>query len=97
MVDRIIWDKVLPLKISFFEWRPLHDFLPLDDNLKRRGIVLSSQYVCCEKNEELLNHLFLHGPVATQVWRHFVGQFSFLNLDLLQSTVSAMFTSWVLL
>uniref|UniRef100_A0A5B7BN90 Reverse transcriptase zinc-binding domain-containing protein n=1 Tax=Davidia involucrata TaxID=16924 RepID=A0A5B7BN90_DAVIN len=38
------------------------------DNLKRRGFVLASRCIMCEKEEETSNHLFLHCDVARVLW-----------------------------
>ncbi|XP_027174266.1 uncharacterized protein LOC113773861 [Coffea eugenioides] len=52
--------------VSFFDWRLLRGFLPLDDRLRKWGMALPSKCVCCSKEAESLNHLFLDGPAASQ-------------------------------
>ena len=70
-IRALIWSSVVPLKVSFFAWRLLHRWVPLDHLLQRRGLVLASR-CCCYGNEvETSNHLFVMGPVAAKVWQFF--------------------------
>ena len=39
-VLQAVWDSSIPLKISFFIWRALHQFLRTDDSLQAKGIPL---------------------------------------------------------
>ncbi|XP_027156448.1 uncharacterized protein LOC113757287 [Coffea eugenioides] len=79
----------LPMRvIAFFAWRAVHNFLPLDLTLRRRGVALPSR---C--HEEFFCHLFLSGPGASAVWNWSKRQFGIL--DLMHSPLSAMFMSWL--
>ncbi|XP_071933097.1 uncharacterized protein [Coffea arabica] len=71
LVCRGIWCPLLPLKISYLAWRVLSDFLPLDDKLRSRGMAMVSKCDCCGNAVESLNHIFLHGRLASAVWQHF--------------------------
>ena len=73
VLDRVTWAPILPLKISFFTWCLLRNFLPLDVNIQHRGVALGSRCFCCYGVKESIDHLFVIGVVATQVWRHFQG------------------------
>ncbi|XP_071905711.1 uncharacterized protein [Coffea arabica] len=66
-----IWCPLLPLKMSYLAWRVLSDFLPLDDKLRSRGMAMVSKCDCCGNAVESLNHIFLHGRLASAVWQHF--------------------------
>ena len=71
LVDSLFWNPILPLKLSFFTWRLVHNFLPLDVTLRSRGLSIPSICDCCRATEETTLHLFLEGPVAKEVWRRF--------------------------
>ncbi|KAL3613865.1 hypothetical protein CASFOL_041939 [Castilleja foliolosa] len=46
--------------------------LPVDDKLSKLGVVGPFKCVCCKNGGyETLNHLFINGEQATQVWKHF--------------------------
>ena len=51
-MQEIIETKTVPLKVSIFVWRLLHNRIPRKDNLVHRGII--HQY----DNSEYVNHLF---------------------------------------
>nr|XP_027062972.1 uncharacterized protein LOC113689393 [Coffea arabica] len=71
MVHSLVWSSVVPLKVSFFTWRLLHKWVPLDHALQRKVVVLASRYCCCGNAVETRNHLFVLGPVASAVWQYF--------------------------
>ncbi|XP_071909662.1 uncharacterized protein [Coffea arabica] len=92
LVDDFIWTNLVPLKLSFFAWKALRNLVPLDVALKRRGISLASRCSCCLSREESLDHLFVTGPVAREVWSSFRRRFGILDSP--SSSVSAMVVSW---
>ncbi|XP_071902386.1 uncharacterized protein [Coffea arabica] len=75
MVSRYIWGTALPKKISFFVWRLVRQWVPLDEQLQRKGVHLGSRCSCCEGASETVGHLFVSGPVAESVWGHLFQQF----------------------
>nr|XP_027103123.1 uncharacterized protein LOC113724413 [Coffea arabica] len=77
VVDSLLWPSILPAKMSFFAWRLVRNFLPLDVTLRDRGLILPSWCGCCYLEEEALLHVFLTGPVALEVWRRVSGRFGF--------------------
>nr|XP_027071695.1 uncharacterized protein LOC113696487 [Coffea arabica] len=76
----MIWNKGTPLKISFFAWRLMNNFVALDSVMRRRGLPVVSRCSCCLEEAETLPHLFVNGPVAREVWGHFAGMFGILHL-----------------
>ncbi|CDP18963.1 unnamed protein product [Coffea canephora] len=74
MVSRYIWGTALPKKISFFVWRLVRQWVPLDEQLQRKGVHLGSRCSCCEGASETVGHLFVSGPVAESVWGHLFQQ-----------------------
>lgn len=93
-IDSRLWSSLVPLKISFFMWRLVRGLLPLDNILQRRGVCLPSLCVCCGLEQESLEHIFLNGPIAKEVWQHYTRLFGLL--DLMSSSVSAMVCTWFL-
>lgn len=61
---------MLPLKLSFFAWRLLFNYLPIDTILQSRGFSLVSKCECCGDVESAM-HLFVEGDMAREVWDHF--------------------------
>ncbi|EOY19200.1 Retrotransposon, unclassified-like protein [Theobroma cacao] len=70
LVGQLIWHKSIPLTVSFFLWRTLHNWLPVEVRMKAKGIQLASKCLCC-KSEESLLHVLWESPVAQQVWNYF--------------------------
>ncbi|XP_071928062.1 uncharacterized protein [Coffea arabica] len=92
LVDGFIWNKILPLKISFLVWKVLRNLIPVEVNLQKRGIMMASRCSYCSLQEESLNHLFLGGPVAEQVWSFFQQRFGLLHPG--SQSISAECLSW---
>jgi len=65
-----IWNKEVPLKISLFAWRLLHDRLLTTDNLIKRHILHLNAHLCvgeCGMIEDV-NHLFLSCDFFGKLW-----------------------------
>lgn len=67
LVDRFVWSLVIPEKISFFVWRLLLGWVPLDEQLQRKDLPIVSKCSCCGTARETLDQLFVTGPVASEV------------------------------
>ncbi|XP_027099048.2 uncharacterized protein [Coffea arabica] len=91
VVDSLVWSSVVPLKVSFLAWRLLRGWLPLDDLLQGRG--LRSKCYCCGLAPETGHHLFVSGPLASRVWRHFSCRF---GLVVQGSGVASRLSCWLL-
>ena len=78
--SRLIWNPVLPPRLSFFGWEASWGKVLTLDQLKRRGRALANRCFLCEEDEEDINHLLLHCKKARMLW------------DLLFAIVG---TSWV--
>ncbi|XP_071939022.1 uncharacterized protein [Coffea arabica] len=92
VIDSLVWSSVVPLKVSFFVWRLLRGWLPLDDLLQGRGLRLASKCYCCGLAPETGDHLFVSGPLASRVWRHFSCRF---GLVLQGSGVASRLSCWL--
>lgn len=66
--DKLLWNSYIPPSRSFITWRLLHNRLPTDDNLRKRGCFIVSICCFCLKSEESSQHLFFTCPVTTQLW-----------------------------
>ncbi|GAA0156595.1 hypothetical protein LIER_38300 [Lithospermum erythrorhizon] len=66
----VIWHQNIPKKMSFVAWRLLNGWLPVDEVMSKKGIVLASKCMCCAQMETL-NHVFFTNPIAQQLWSHF--------------------------
>ncbi|XP_027171434.1 uncharacterized protein LOC113771000 [Coffea eugenioides] len=94
LVSKYIWSSALPKKMSFFVWRLLRKWIPVDVQLQRKGVFLGSRCPCCSGARETAEHLFVGGPVAAVVWGHFGRQFGILRRGV--QGVSSLLMSWFL-
>ena len=63
-----IWKLDVAPKIRIFLWQICHNALPSRGTLLRRGIQLDPVCVACSVDIEDTDHLFMHCPMARQVW-----------------------------
>ncbi|XP_027071842.1 uncharacterized protein [Coffea arabica] len=92
LLDDLLWSNVVPLKMSFLAWKVVRNLIPVETNLKKRGIPMASRCLCCLSHEETLGHLFVMGPVATEVWGIFQRRFGILEPQ--PFLVSGVFSLW---
>ena len=59
-----IWKVNIPKRVAFFMWTATHGWILTLDNLMLRGLSLANQCCMCCCNEESVDHLLLHYPVA---------------------------------
>ncbi|EOX94265.1 Uncharacterized protein TCM_003833 [Theobroma cacao] len=50
-----IWHKSILLTTSFFLWRLLHDWIPVELKMKTKGFQLASRCRCCNSEESLIH------------------------------------------
>ena len=74
-MDSLLWSSVIPVKPSFFAWRLIPNYLPLDTILQQHGVYLPSRCHCCYNAEEAIVFFFLLGLVAAEAWSHFARRF----------------------
>ena len=68
---KFIWKSKIPHKISFFLWKCIHMIIPLEDLIQLKGVKIASVCICCYKDSENFNYLFLDCPIAWIIWSHF--------------------------
>ena len=79
LVDKFLRDYSISLKISFFAWRLVRRWIPIDNLLQRKGVILASRCFCCFAFEESLLHLFVESPLASEVWQCYAKKFGILD------------------
>ncbi|KAL0287134.1 UNVERIFIED_CONTAM: putative ribonuclease H protein [Sesamum radiatum] len=53
-----LWSKLIIPNISVFAWRLIHNWIPVDERLKEKGITLASKCLCCEDTKLSLIFFF---------------------------------------
>ena len=72
---RSIWEQKIPPRVAFFVWSAaLRKCLTIDNLRKRKVWILDWCYMCKSKGESV-DHLFLHCPVAMDLWSMVLGLF----------------------
>jgi len=67
---KLLWQKIVPLKVVVFVWHLLRNRLPTKDNLLRRGILHTDSCQCIAGCDSMktVNHLFLHCSLFGTIW-----------------------------
>lgn len=55
-----IWESNLTPKVKFFAWKPIHNLLLTRDKLKNLDIEIICDCPLCNKEVEIINHLFIN-------------------------------------
>ena len=63
-----VWFNHLILKNNIFWWTTIHGKIVTIDNLIKRGFQISNRCYMCKREEESINHLFLHCRFSFKVW-----------------------------
>ncbi|KAI3446364.1 hypothetical protein Pfo_003029 [Paulownia fortunei] len=74
MLLKDLWGPYLTPTMSVFLWRLAHDWIPADIRLQRKGLQLASKCQCCSSLESI-QHIFISGDCAREVWDHFANTF----------------------
>lgn len=62
----------IPSKVSFFMWNVYFDKILTLDHLQSRGWNLANRCIICLKEEESVDHLFVHCDMVMLVWSFFL-------------------------
>lgn len=61
------WTSRVPTTIAIFWWKVLQGWLPVDEVLQHRGMVLASKCYCCNKLETI-DHVLMENEEVQKVW-----------------------------
>jgi hypothetical protein len=75
---RSVWKAKAPSKMAFFLWTASLGRILTTDNLRKRGIIIMDWCCMCKAGGESVNHLFIHCPVASDLWNMFFHLFGVL-------------------
>jgi len=65
--SKMLWNTHIPPSRSFVCWHLLHNKIPTDDNLRKRGCLIVSIYCFFMKEAESSDHIFLQCPFTSQI------------------------------
>ena len=65
---QLIWSNWVPTKMSFFAWEASWGKVLTLDQIKKRERALANRCFLCGKDEETIDHLLLHCPMARLLW-----------------------------
>ena len=68
-----IWKQKIPSRVAFFVWIAALGKCLTIDNLRRRKVWILDWCYICKCNGESVDHLFLHCPVAMDLWTMVLG------------------------
>ena len=68
----LVWNIVIPKKISFFAWDASWGKVITLDQLKRHGRALANRCCPCEEDEETIDHMLVHFKIARMLWDIFL-------------------------
>ncbi|GLT51274.1 hypothetical protein SLA2020_246950 [Shorea laevis] len=70
-IFKVIWNKLVPLKVSALAWRAIQDRIPTKVNLRKRGVITEeAELKCrlCSKKEESTDHVLVECIYAWRIW-----------------------------
>ena len=70
-----IWKVKVPKRVAFLMWTTIHGRILTLDNLMLQSLALVNRCCMCCCNEESVDHLLLHFPVAHSLWVHMLQVF----------------------
>ena len=70
-----IWCTKAPLRVAFFVWSAALGKILTLDNLRKKNMVLVNRCGMCKKDEESVDHLFIHCKCAQFLWNAFFSCF----------------------
>ena len=87
-----LWKTKVPPRVAFFTWTAVLGKLPTIDNLRKRGMVLVNRCCMCKAATESDDHLFLHCPLAKDLWDTALSLFGVSRV--MPRQVRGMFDCW---
>ena len=71
VVNKLIWQKKVPFKMSFLLWRALKLKLPTNENMTNFGVETAKCYCCRNQGWNDVEHIFMQGHFAQHIWNYF--------------------------
>ena len=65
---KTIWKQKIPSRVAFFVWTVALRKCLTTDNLRKRKMWILNWCYMCKRNGESVDHLFLHCPLASDLW-----------------------------
>lgn len=65
---KILWNYYIPPSRAFITWTLIHNKLPTDDNLRKRGCCIVSICCFCMQQAESSQHIFFDCTVTGRLW-----------------------------
>lgn len=62
------WKVTVPPRVAFFSWCVTLGRVLTEDNLRKRGIMVTEWCFMCKNYGDDVNHLFLHCAMASDLW-----------------------------
>lgn len=88
---KLIWNRLIPPSKSFVAWKLVHNRIPTNDQMQKRGCMLASIYCICHSAAETADNIFLNCRFATDLC-NWLG--SVLNLQIDRSSIMTVFSIW---
>ncbi|WMV45627.1 hypothetical protein MTR67_039012 [Solanum verrucosum] len=70
-INKGIWYRHLPFKISFLVWRALRNKLPTNEKITSFGKEAARCSCCYRTGEDNIDHIFVSGHFANNIWSFF--------------------------
>uniref|UniRef100_A0A7N2RC83 Uncharacterized protein n=1 Tax=Quercus lobata TaxID=97700 RepID=A0A7N2RC83_QUELO len=82
----------IPSRVAFFVWTAILGNCLTTDNLRKRKFCILDWCYMCKCNSETVDHLFLHSPVALELWDMVFGLFGVYWV--MPMSVVGLFACW---
>jgi len=65
---QLLWNTYIPPSRAFITWHLIHNKIPTDENLRKRGCTIVSICCFCLSQAETSQHIFFECVVTTRLW-----------------------------
>ena len=66
--DSFPWKPKVPSRVAYFVWTVALGNILTVDNIWKQKILILDCYCMCKRNGELVDHLLIHCPLASDLW-----------------------------
>ena len=75
---RVIWNSLVPPRVSFFAWEATWKKVLTLDRIHRRGFSLANRCYLCLSKEESIDYILLHCVLTRSLWNFLFSLFGVL-------------------